>query len=214
MKEDKETAQQAAAKAEESCAAENVDKQEADGAEAATDAESAEQQAEASETKEEEGEKAAVEPDPAQEIEKLRAQLAEENDKYVRLMAEFDNYRRRTAKERIELIETAGKDVLEGFLPVVDDFERALEALAKTEGAEAAVEGTQLIYNKLTAYLKSKGLTRIECKGEEFNTDFHEAVAQFPAPSEDMKNKIIDVVQQGYMLGGKVVRFAKVVVGI
>ncbi len=149
-----------------------------------------------------------------EENEKLRQQVGETNDKYVRLMAEFDNYRRRTAKERLELIETASKDVLEGFLPVIDDCERALEVLRKTEGAEAAVEGTELIYNKLTAYLKSKGLTRIECKGEEFNTDFHEAVAQFPAPSPEMKNKIIDVVQQGYTLGGKVVRFAKVVVGI
>lgn len=149
-----------------------------------------------------------------EENEKLRQQVGETNDKYVRLMAEFDNYRRRTAKERLELIETASKDVLEGFLPVVDDCERALEVLRKTEGAEAAVEGTELIYNKLMSYLKSKGLIRIECKGEEFNTDFHEAVAQFPAPSPEMKNKIIDVVQQGYTLGGKVVRFAKVVVGI
>lgn len=153
---------------------------------------------------------------PEDEIEKLRQQVGEANDKYVRLMAEFDNYRRRSARERLELIETASKEVLEGFLPVVDDCERALDALRKVEGegASAAIEGTELIYNKLTAYLKSRGLTRIECNGEEFNTDFHEAVAQFPALSPDMKNKIIDVVQQGYMLGGKVVRFAKVVVGI
>lgn len=210
MKEDKETAQQAAAQAEEAKAAGTA--QETEKQEAETDSQESVEEA-VKDTAEAE-EKAAEEQGLDVELEKLRLQVAEENDKYVRLMAEFDNYRRRTAKERIELIETASKDVLEGFLPVVDDFERALEALAKTEGAEAAVEGTQLIYNKLTAYLKSKGLTRIEAKGEEFNTDFHEAVAQFPAPSDDMKNKIIDVVQQGYMLGGKVVRFAKVVVGI
>jgi molecular chaperone GrpE len=150
-----------------------------------------------------------------EENEKLRQELGETKDKYIRLMAEFDNYRRRTAKERLDLITTAGKDVLEGFLPVVDDCERALEMLRKSEAGEAAIEGTEIIYNKLVAYLKSKGLNKMEnVIGSEFNTDFHEAVAQFPAQDPAMKNKVIDVVQQGYMLGEKVVRFAKVVVGI
>lgn len=148
------------------------------------------------------------------EAAKLKAQLEEQNDKYVRLMAEFDNYRRRTAKERLELIEQADKDVLLGFLPVVDDCERALDVLRKSDASEAAIEGTELIFNKLMSYLKSKGITLIEAKGTEFNTDLHEAVAQFPAPSPEMKNKVIDVTENGYMLRGKVIRFAKVVVGI
>ncbi len=150
-----------------------------------------------------------------EENEKLRQELGETKDKYIRLMAEFDNYRRRTAKERLDLITTAGKDVLEGFLPVVDDCERALEMLRKSEAGEAAIEGTEIIYNKLVAYLKSKGLNKMEnVIGSDFNTDFHEAVAQLPAQDPALKNKVIDVVQQGYMLGEKVVRFAKVVVGI
>ena len=150
-----------------------------------------------------------------EEVEKLRQQLGETNDKYIRLMAEFDNYRRRTAKERLDLIDTAGKGILEGFLPVVDDCERALEMLRKSEADPAAVEGTELIYNKLVSYLKSKGLNKMEnVVGADFDTDFHEAVAQFPAQDPAMKNKVIDVVQQGYTLGDKVVRFAKVVVGI
>jgi len=162
--------------------------------------------------------KAAEELNPAEELQKkldeATASLEETNDKYVRLMAEFDNFRRRTARERLELIEQADKDVLMGFLPVIDDCERALEVLKKSDVSEAAIEGTELIQNKLFNYLKSRGVTRIEAKGEEFNTDLHEAVAQFPAPSPEMKNKVIDVTEQGYMLKGKVMRFAKVVVGI
>lgn len=156
----------------------------------------------------------AEEQEQESELDKLKARVEEQNDKYVRLMAEFDNYRRRTAKERLELIEQADKDVLLGFLPVVDDCERALDALRKSDASPAAIEGTELILTKLMAYLKSKGVARIEAKGEEFDTDFHEAVAQFPAPSPEMKNKVIDVTENGYMLRGKVMRFAKVVVGI
>ncbi len=144
----------------------------------------------------------------------LKARMEELNDKYVRLVAEFDNYRRRTARERLELIEQADRDVLLGFLPVVDDCERALDVLRKSDASAAAVEGTELILTKLFNYLKSKGVTRIEAKGEDFNTDLHEAVAQFPAPSLEMKNKVIDVTENGYLLRGKVMRFAKVVVGI
>ena len=142
-------------------------------------------------------------PQPTAE-EQLTAKLAETNDKYIRLAAEFDNYRRRVAKEKLDLISTAGEDVIKGLLPVLDDCERALQVLnasTDSEAAKAAKEGTELIYNKLMGYLKSKGLAPIEAVGKELDTDFHEAVAQFP-------------VQQGYTLNGKVIRFAKVVVGI
>lgn len=155
-------------------------------------------------------------PQPTAE-EQLTAKLAETNDKYIRLAAEFDNYRRRVAKEKLDLISTAGEDVIKGLLPVLDDCERALqvlEASTDSEAAKAAKEGTELIYNKLMGYLKSKGLAPIEAVGKELDTDFHEAVAQFPVQEADKKNKIFDVTQQGYTLNGKVIRFAKVVVGI
>lgn len=152
--------------------------------------------------------------DLQKQVEELQAQLAEAKDQYVRLAAEFDNFRRRTAKERLDLIGSAGKDVLLGILPVVDDCQRALTVLKESDASQAAVEGTELICNKLLAFLKSRGMTPIEAKGQEFNTDFHEAVAQFPVQDEALKNKIIDVTQEGYMLNGSVARFAKVVVGI
>ena len=155
-------------------------------------------------------------PQPTAE-EQLTAKLAETNDKYIRLAAEFDNYRRRVAKEKLDLISTAGEDVIKGLLPVLDDCERALQVLnasTDSEAAKAAKEGTELIYNKLMGYLKSKGLAPIEAVGKELDTDFHEAVAQFPVQGAEKKNKIFDVTQQGYTLNGKVIRFAKVVVGI
>ncbi|MBQ0005920.1 MAG: nucleotide exchange factor GrpE [Alistipes sp.] len=147
-------------------------------------------------------------------IAELNVKVAETNDKYIRLAAEFDNFRRRTAKERLELISSAGEDVLKGLLPTLDDCEKALDMLEKLEGCEAAVEGTKLIYDKLMAYLKSRGVTRIEALGSDFDTDVHEAVAQFPVQEEEKKNKVIDVTRQGYMLKDKVIRFAQVVVGI
>jgi molecular chaperone GrpE len=141
--------------------------------------------------------------------------LAEVNDKYLRLAAEFDNYRRRTAKERLDLVMTAGEETIKGLLSILDDMERALDVLSKADGDQSvAIEGTELIYNKLFSYLESKGLKRVESKGKELNTDFHEAIAQFPAQDKAHKNKIIDVVQHGYTLNGKIIRFAKVVVGI
>ena len=137
------------------------------------------------------------------------------NDKYLRLAAEFDNYRRRTAKERLDLVLTAAEDTIKGLLPVLDDCERAIEVLKSAEGDhKAAIEGTELIYNKLYSYLESKGLKKMEVKGKELDTDFHEAVAQFPAPDKKHRNKIVDVAKHGYTLNGKVIRFAKVVVGI
>ena len=148
------------------------------------------------------------------EIEKLKTQIEELNDKYIRNVAEFDNYRRRTAKERLDMIATAGKDILVGFLPVLDDCERAIKVLKESDASEAAIEGTDLIYTKLMTYLKSKGMSRIEALGQTFSTDFHEAVAQLPAQDPEFKNKVIDVVLQGYTLNGVVVRYAKVVVGV
>ena len=141
------------------------------------------------------------------------AKEAERKNEYLRLMAEFDTFRRRTAEEKLELVKSASSDTIKGLLPVLDDCEIAIAQLEKTEGNEAAIEGVQLIFNKLMTYLKTKGLERIEAKGEVFDTELHEAVTLFPAPSEDLKGKVIDVAQTGYTLGGKVLRFAKVIVG-
>ena len=146
------------------------------------------------------------------QVAELSDKLAAEKDSYLRLMAEFETFRRRSAEDRLNLIASASAKTIEGLLPVLDDCERAMEMLSKSSD-EAAKEGTALIYNKLMDYLKTQGLARIEAKGEPFNTDFHEAVTQFPAPSEDLKGKVIDVIQTGYTLGGKVLRYAKVVVG-
>ena len=148
------------------------------------------------------------------QIEKLNQEVAEHKDQYVRLAAEFDNYRRRTAKERLELIDSAGKDILVGFLPVLDDCQRALQLLKESDASEAAVEGTELILNKLMSFLNQKGIEPIDALGKDFDTDYHEAVAQFPVEDAEKKNKVIDVAQEGYTLNGKVVRYAKVVVGI
>lgn len=146
--------------------------------------------------------------------EKLENELSAMNDKYLRLAAEFDNFRRRSSKERLELIGTASEDIIIGLLPVLDDCEIAIDALMKSEDSRAAKEGTELIYNKLLNYLKSKGLARIDAIGEPLDTDYHEAVAQFPVDDKKKKNRIIDIVNQGYTLNGKVIRFAKVVVGV
>lgn len=146
------------------------------------------------------------------ENEKLSAQAAKDKDDYVRLMAEFETFRRRTSEDRLNLISSASADTIKGLLPVLDDCERAI-AMLENSSDEAAKEGTLLIYNKLMAYLKTKGLEIIEAKGQKFDTDFHEAVTQFPAPVESLKGMVIDVVQTGYTLSGKVIRYAKVVVG-
>lgn len=147
-------------------------------------------------------------------VKALEARMAEVNDKYIRLAAEFDNYRRRTARERLDLISTAGEDIIKGMLPVLDDCERALQVLRDSDADKAAIEGTELIYNKLMAYLKGRGLSVIEALGKELDTDYHEAVAQLPVQEKKQKNRIVDVIQQGYKLNDKVIRFAKVVVGV
>ena len=143
------------------------------------------------------------------QIEELSDKLAKEKDDYIRLMAEFETFRRRSSEEKLNMVASAAADTIKGLLPVLDDCERAMEILEKSSD-DAAREGTSLIYTKLMDYLKTKGLARIEARGEVFDTDFHEAVTQFPAPSEDMKGKVIDVVQTGYTLNGKVLRYAKV----
>lgn len=148
------------------------------------------------------------------DLEEARASLAKEKDDYIRLMAEFDNFRRRTAQEKLELVNVASEDTIKGLLPVLDDCERAMDVLSKSADSAAAKEGTELIYNKLTGYLKTRGLAAIDARDKVFDTDLHEAVAQFPVNEDEKKGKVFDVVQTGYTLNGKVIRFAKVVVGI
>ncbi|MDD2584668.1 MAG: nucleotide exchange factor GrpE [Bacteroidales bacterium] len=145
---------------------------------------------------------------------KLKEEVSMANDKYLRLAAEFDNYRKRTLKEKQDLILFAGEEVIKGILPVLDDFERALEMLEKAEGDNStAIEGTELIYSKLKTFLTSKGVKEIEAVGCDLDTDFHEAVAQIPVKEKKKKNKIVEVVQRGYTLNEKVIRFSKVVIG-
>lgn len=148
------------------------------------------------------------------QVSELEENLAELNDKYLRLFSEFDNYRKRTNKERIELLDTAALEVIKDLLPVMDDFERAFKANeAKSEEDQNNLEGFKLIYNKLKGTLTRRGLEPMKSVGESFDTDFHEALTNIPAPSEDLKGKVVDEIEKGYMLKGKVIRFAKVVVG-
>ncbi|GAB5565894.1 MAG: nucleotide exchange factor GrpE [Winogradskyella sp.] len=146
--------------------------------------------------------------------EQLQDQIVAEKDKFMRLFAEFENYKKRTSKERIELFKTAGEEVMVAMLPVLDDFERALTHIEEDKEAEELRKGVLLIYNKLINTLEQKGLSKIEVnQGDAFNADDHEAVTQIPAPNEDLKGKIIDVIERGYKLGDKVIRFPKVVIG-
>ena len=145
-------------------------------------------------------------------LEEEKAKYAELNDKYLRLFSEFDNFRKRTAKEKLDLTVTASENVIKDILPVFDDFERALQNMEKN-GNEADIQGVTLIFNKLKDTLKKKGLEEIDAMGADFNTDEHEALTMIPAPEEDKKGKVLDVIQKGYKLNGKVIRFARVVVG-
>lgn len=142
----------------------------------------------------------------------MNGKIAEWKDRYLRLTAEYDNYRKRTLKEREELVRTAGEGMIKDILTVVDDFERALLALEKLSDT-AGFDGVTLIYDKFMAMLKSKGVAVINRVGEPFDTDFEEAITKFPAPTPEQKGTVIDVVQKGYLLNGKVIRYAKVVVG-
>jgi molecular chaperone GrpE len=145
--------------------------------------------------------------------EKLQQENAALNDKYLRLFAEFDNYKRRTQKERIELLQTAGKDVVVSLLPVLDDFERALKATENTTEVGAIRDGIMLVQSKLKSILSQKGLKELESINTVFETDIHEAITKIPAPSDDLKGKVVDELEKGYTLNDKVIRFAKVVVG-
>ena len=146
-------------------------------------------------------------------IDNLKDELSQEKDKFLRLFAEFENYKRRTSKERIDLFSTASQDVIQSLLPVIDDFDRALIEMSKHEETELS-KGVKLIKNKLQSTLEQKGLSLIEVNnGDIFDSDIHEAVTQISAPNEELKGKIIDVIEKGYKLGDKVIRFPKVVIG-
>lgn len=157
------------------------------------------------------GEQLIIDELPAEE--KLAQELEKEKDKFLRLFAEFENFKRRTAKERIELFKTANQDVLMALLPVMDDFDRALAEISKS-GDESLLKGVELIFEKLRTTLTSKGLEVVEVRtGDAFNADFAEAITQIPAPSDELKGKIVDVLEKGYKLGDKIIRFPKVVIG-
>ena len=164
-------------------------------------------------TPEESGEqtKADAEEQPS-EADTLKKQVAELNDKYMRTCAEYDNYRKRTVREKADLIKSAGADILLGLLPVVDDMERALSHINEASDVEALKEGVNLIHKKFNDYLAKRGVKEIETKGLPLDTNVHEAITMIPAPTPDMKGKILDCTEKGYMLGDKVLRFAKVVV--
>ncbi|MFA6058286.1 MAG: nucleotide exchange factor GrpE [Taibaiella sp.] len=148
-----------------------------------------------------------------EKLQQLENQLKESNDKYLRLVAEFDNFRKRNAKERIELIKSAGEDIIKSLLDVVDDSERAAKQLETSEDLALIKEGINLVFNKLKNTLHNKGLKAMESKEQDFDTELHEAITEIPAPTEDLKGKVIDEVQKGYYLNDKIIRHAKVIVG-
>lgn len=147
------------------------------------------------------------------EIETLEATIADLKDKYLRLFSEFDNYRKRTTKERIELFKSASSEIIIELISVLDDFERAKKSFETTTDIEAVKHGVDLIHSKLLGLLTRKGLESMDSQGKDFDTDFHEAITEIPAPSKELKSKVVDVVEKGYLLNGKVIRFAKVIVG-
>ncbi len=148
-----------------------------------------------------------------QELEEKEIELAEAKDKYLRLFAEFDNYKKRSIKEKLELMKTAAQETIGELLPVLDDFDRAKKSAEDDSNDEVFSEGVQLVYNKLHSVLKNKGLKEMETDGEDFNPEFHEAITKIPAPTEELKGKIIDTITKGYTLNDKIIRYAKVVVG-
>ncbi|HEY9184880.1 MAG TPA: nucleotide exchange factor GrpE [Salegentibacter sp.] len=151
--------------------------------------------------------------DDFSETDKLKEEVQKEKDKFLRLFAEFENYKRRTSKERLELFKTANQEVMSAMLPVLDDFDRALNEIQKTEDKNL-LKGVELIHNKLRETLKNKGLEPMNVeKGDSFDSDLHEAITQVPAPSEDLKGKIVDVVERGYKLGERIIRYPKVITG-
>jgi molecular chaperone GrpE len=159
------------------------------------------------------GEAPSGEAPKADPLDAAKAEIAELKDKYLRLYADFENFRRRTAKEKLEMISAASADTVKLILPIVDDFERAKVSFDSSTEIEALKEGVDLIYTKLYKALESKGLKAMESKGADFDAEIHESIAQFPAPSEDLKGKVIDEIEKGYYLNDKVIRYAKVIVG-
>lgn len=147
------------------------------------------------------------------EIEELKLKNTEINDKYLRLSAEFDNYRKRTLKEKTDLLQTASGDVLHSMLSVVDDFERALKVMGESEDIKSVKEGVNLIYNNFIEFMKSKNMQEIEALNCDFDTDYHEAITKIPAPTEELKGKVVDVIKKGYKINDKVIRFSQVVIG-
>ena len=170
----------------------------------------------ANQVEENQPEVAPVGVDSAEELtveQKLEEELSNERDKFLRLFAEFENYKRRTSKERIELFKTANQEVLQAILPVLDDFDRAIIEISKSED-ELLLKGVELIHEKLKSTLVSKGLEEVEVRaGDAFNADYAEAITQIPAPNDKLKGKIVDVLEKGYKLGDKIIRFPKVVIG-
>ena len=154
-----------------------------------------------------------VEMEPLSELDQAKVDLAEQKDKYLRLMAEFDNFKRRTAKERIELIQTAGKDVIVSLLDVLDDCDRAEKQLTLSDDIAVQKEGIQLVFNKIRSTMQAKGLKTMESIGTPFDAELHEAITEVPVPDDKQKGKVIDEVTKGYLLNEKIIRFAKVVVG-
>jgi molecular chaperone GrpE len=153
--------------------------------------------------------------DPVEEseVDRIQAELDEMKDKYLRLVAEFDNFKRRNAKERIELIQTAGKDVITSLLDTLDDCDRAQKQLETSDNADTVKEGVLLVFNKLRSTLQAKGVKQMEVLNTDFNPDLHEAITEIPAPSEELKGKVLDEILKGYYLNDKIIRHAKVVVG-
>ena len=195
---------------------ENINNEELNNQEAAeqTAETQAEAQAEANENEDQAQEaEAPAEDTPDAKINKLTEDLEKSNKEYLFLMAEFDNFRKRTVREKADIIRNAGEKVLGELLPIIDDFERAIKANEQADGIDAIKQGVTLIYNKLIKYLEHNQVKAIESTGNDFDTELHEAVTTFPAPSEEMKGKVIDTVLTGYTINDKVLRHAKVVVG-
>lgn len=154
-----------------------------------------------------------VEAEPISELDQLKADLADQKDKFLRLLAEFENFKRRTAKERIDLIQTAGKDVIVSLLDVLDDCDRAEKQLNTSDDIAVQREGIQLVFNKIRSTMHAKGLVAMESVNKDFNVELHEAITEIPAANNKMKGKVVDEVTKGYFLNDKIIRFAKVVVG-
>lgn len=168
---------------------------------------------ETTESTDNQSEKTAKEGEEPAEVIKLKQELAEAKDKYLRLFAEFDNFRKRTNREKLELRKTAAADTLSALLPVLDDFDRAKKNHDDENSTEEFSEGVMFVYDKISTFMKKQGLKVMISTGEDFNADFHEAITEIPAPTEDMKGKVIDTIENGYILNDKIIRYAKVVVG-